>query len=154
MREYLLVCAIWLLAASTSINASAMTLAWSTDRQCFKEETVYFESGSTTVNDEAKRKVAEVANYLKLNAFAAVLIEGHCDHRGTVEHNRRLGDRRALALCREFIRLGVDPIRVDTVSYGKDRPADLGHDLSARRRNRRAEFVLLTPPGIRATPGD
>jgi peptidoglycan-associated lipoprotein len=146
MREYLLVCAICLLTVSTSSNSSALTLGWSTDRLCFKEQTVYFESGGTTLNDEAQRKVAEVTNYLKLNALAAVLIEGHCDHRGTVEHNRRLGDRRASVLRRELLRMGVDPNRVDTVSYGKDRPADLGHDSTARSKNRRAQFILLTPP--------
>jgi peptidoglycan-associated lipoprotein len=75
-----------------------------------------------------------------------MLIEGHCDHRGTLEHNRALGERRALALRQELIRLGVAPNRVDTVSYGEDRPTDPGHHAEARRKNRRAEFVSLTPP--------
>ena len=74
-------------------------------------------------------------------------IEGHCDERGTEEYNRALGERRALALREELARLGIDPGRVDTISYGKDRPVDTGRDESAHRKNRRGEFVVLTPPG-------
>ena len=95
---------------------------------------------------EAKRNVAEVAKYLKANPPTAVLIEGHCDDRGTQEHNRRLGERRAQALRKELIRAGVDPNWVDTVSYRKERPVAPGHDAEARRKNRCAEFVLRMPP--------
>jgi peptidoglycan-associated lipoprotein len=98
------------------------------------------------VDAEAKRKVAEVAKYLKANPSTAVLIEGHCDDRGTEEHNRWLGERRAQALRKELIRAGVDPDWVDTVSYGKERPVAPGYDAGARRKNRCGEFVLLTPP--------
>jgi peptidoglycan-associated lipoprotein len=76
-----------------------------------------------------------------------VEVDGHCDERGTEEYNRALGERRALALREELISLGVDPNRIDTVSYGKDRPAETGHDEAAWRKNRRGEFLLETPPG-------
>jgi len=60
-----------------------------------------------------------------------------------------LGERRALAVREELIRLGIDPKRVDTVSYGEDRPVDPGHDEAAWKLNRRADFILLTPPKAR-----
>ena len=93
-----------------------------------------------------KAKVAKVADYLKGNSADAVRIEGNCDERGTEEYNRSLGERRALALREELVRLGVDPTRADTVSYGEDRPVDPGHDESAYRKNRRGDFILLSPP--------
>jgi len=98
------------------------------------------------VKSSEKSKAAAVADYLKGNAAAAVKVEGHCDERGTEEYNRSLGERRALACREELIRLGIDANRVDTISYGEDRPADPGHDESAWKKNRRGEFVLLTPP--------
>ena len=57
-----------------------------------------------------------------------------------------LGERRALALREELVRLGVDPTRVDTISYGEDKPVDPGHDEAAWRKNRRGDFILLSPP--------
>ena len=83
---------------------------------------------------------------IAFNTADAVRVEGNCDERGTEEYNRALGERRALALREELVRLGVDPSRVDTVSYGEDKPVDPGHDESAWRKNRRGDFILLSPP--------
>ena len=91
--------------------------------------------------------MAAVADYLKANSAKAVRVEGNCDERGTEEYNRSLGERRALAVREELIRLGIDPTRVDTISYGKDRPADPGHDEAAWSKNRRDDFIVLTKPG-------
>ena len=93
-----------------------------------------------------KSKIQAVASYLQANPRNAVQVEGHCDERGTEEYNRALGERRALALREELVMLGVSPVRVDTVSYGEDRPADPGHTKEAWEKNRRGAFVLLTPP--------
>jgi len=112
-----------------------------------KADTVHFDYDSSVVKAGEKPKVEAVADYLKGNRSSAVKIEGHCDERGTEEYNRALGERRALALREELARLGIDPGRVDTISYGKDRPVDTGRDESAHRKNRRGEFVVLTPPG-------
>jgi peptidoglycan-associated lipoprotein len=142
MREHLLICTLLILSCCMASSGPC----WSKDRQCFAPQTVYFKPGGSTVDAEAKRKVAEVAKYLKANPSTAVLIEGHCDDRGTEEHNRWLGERRAQALRKELIRAGVDPDWVDTVSYGKERPVAPGYDAGARRKNRCGEFVLLTPP--------
>jgi peptidoglycan-associated lipoprotein len=120
---------------------------WNENTEVLKADTVHFDYDSSVVKAGEKPKVAAVADYLKGNRSSAVKIEGHCDERGTEEYNRALGERRALALREELARLGIDPGRVDTISYGKDRPVDTGRDESAHRKNRRGEFVVLTPPG-------
>ena len=119
---------------------------WNEDANMFKSDTVHFDYDSSAVKSGEKAKVAAVGDYLKGNASAAVKVEGHCDERGTAEYNRALGERRALALREALIRLGIDMNRVDTISYGEDRPVDPGHEESAWRKNRRGEFILLTPP--------
>ena len=119
---------------------------WPRDHEIFKSDTVHFDFDSSVVKGSEKSKVAAVAEYLKANQMTAVEIEGHCDERGTEEYNRSLGERRALALREQLVSLGIDAGRVDTVSYGKDKPADPGHDENAWRQNRRGEFALETPP--------
>ncbi len=119
---------------------------WLENAEMFKAETVHFDYDSSVVKSGEKGKVAKVADYLKSNTADAVRIEGNCDERGTEEYNRALGERRALALREELVRLGVDPTRADTVSYGEDKPVDPGHDESAWRKNRRGDFILLSPP--------
>jgi peptidoglycan-associated lipoprotein len=101
---------------------------------------------SSVLKASEKPKVAAVADYLKANSANAVRVEGNCDERGTEEYNRSLGERRALAVREELIRLGIDPTRADTISYGKDKPAVQGHDESAWKQNRRDDFIVLTPP--------
>jgi peptidoglycan-associated lipoprotein len=119
---------------------------WPENPDMFKSDTVYFDFDSSVVKPGEKSKLSAVADYLKSNAGDALKIEGHCDERGTEEYNRALGERRALALREELANLGVDATRVDTMSYGKDRPAEPGHDESAWSKNRRGVFILLTPP--------
>jgi peptidoglycan-associated lipoprotein len=119
---------------------------WIEQPAILEADTVYFDYDSSVIKPSEKSKVAAVADYLKANSANAVKIEGHCDERGTEEYNRALGERRALALREELVGLGVDSGRVDTISYGKDRPAETGHDDAAWRKNRRGVFVVLTPP--------
>jgi peptidoglycan-associated lipoprotein len=119
---------------------------WPRDREIFKADTVHFEYDSSVVKSGEKSKVIAVAIYLKANMADAVEIEGHCDERGTEEYNRSLGDRRALALREALAAQGVDAMRVDTISYGKDRPVDTGKSEAAHRKNRRGEFVLEKHP--------
>lgn len=116
------------------------------DAEIFKADTVHFDFDSSVVKAGEKSKVGAVADYLKANSMDAVEIDGHCDERGTEEYNRSLGERRALALREQLISLGIEPNKIDTVSFGKDRPADPGHDESAWKQNRRGEFILETPP--------
>ncbi len=115
------------------------------DRSVFAGDTVYFDFDRSSVKKGETAKVENVAGYLKSNRGNKVLIEGHCDERGTEEYNRSLGERRALALREYLIRLGVDADRIRTLSYGEDKPAVPGHDDAAWSKNRRGEFVLLKP---------
>jgi len=127
---------------SKGIESPDLRGNWPRDREIFKSDIVHFDYDSSAIKGEEKAKVAAVADYIKSHTMDALEIEGHCDVRGTEEYNRSLGERRALALREEFIRLGVEPSRIDTVSYGEDRPVDTGHDEAAYRKNRRGEFLL------------
>jgi peptidoglycan-associated lipoprotein len=127
-------------------NPADKHFGWKEDAQALKSDNVFFDFDSSVVKASEKPKVSSVADYLKANSAAAVRVEGNCDERGTEEYNRSLGERRALAVREELIRLGIDMTRVDTISYGKDRPADPGHDELAWKQNRRDDFIVLTPP--------
>ena len=115
------------------------------DRAALAGQTVHFDFDSSVVKASEKGNVEAVAAALKSDNAAKLLIEGHCDERGTEEYNRSLGERRALALREALATLGTDPMRVKTISYGEDKPADPGHDEAAWKKNRRGEFVLLHP---------
>jgi peptidoglycan-associated lipoprotein len=131
----------------TPSNSPDLHKGWLEDAQALKAETVYFDFDSSVIKASEKPKAAAVADYLKANKGKAVRVEGNCDERGTEEYNRSLGERRALALREELIRLGIGPTEVDTISYGKDKPTAQGHDESAWRQNRRDDFIVLTKPG-------
>jgi peptidoglycan-associated lipoprotein len=115
------------------------------DREKLAAYTVHFKFDSAVVQDSEQANVASVGQALASDQNAKLLIEGHCDERGTEEYNRSLGERRALALREALARDGVDPMRIRTISYGKDKPVDPGHDEAAWAKNRRGEFIYLTP---------
>ena len=119
---------------------------WLKDAEALKAQTVHFDYDSSTVKASEKSKLSAVADYLKANAEKAVEVDGHCDEKGTDEYNRSLGERRALSIREELVHLGVDANRVDTISFGRDRPVDTGHSDAAHARNRRGEFIVLTHP--------
>lgn len=112
------------------------------DRNTLAEQTVHFAYDSAAIRAGEEAKVLIVAEHMKSDPSALLLIEGNCDERGTEEYNRSLGERRALALREDLIGKGVDANRIQTRSYGKDKPADPGHDEAAWSKNRRGEFVL------------
>jgi peptidoglycan-associated lipoprotein len=103
---------------------------------------VYFDFDSARIRPSEEPKMEAVAAYLKSNP-GKLVVEGHCDERGTAEFNRALGERRALAAREELVKLGADGSRITTISYGKDRPADMGHDEAAWGKNRRCEFAVV-----------
>ena len=111
-----------------------------------KAETIYFDYDKSAIKTSEQSKLDDVANYMKSHAEAAVRVEGNCDERGTEEYNRALGEHRALAAREYLVRLGIDAGRVDTISYGEDKPADPGHNESAWSKNRRDDFTVLMPP--------
>jgi peptidoglycan-associated lipoprotein len=140
-------------AASPAENPSGIAqlddrghVGWAEDAKMFEADTVYFDFDSSAVKASEKSKIERVADYLKSNSGHALKVEGHCDERGTEEYNRSLGERRALAVREHLVRAGIAPERIDTISYGEDRPADVGHSESAWKKNRRGVCVLLTPP--------
>ena len=115
------------------------------DRAALAAYTAHFAFDSAVVKKSDKPNLQAVADALGRNSGVKLLIEGHCDERGTEEYNRSLGERRALALRKALGKIGVEPSRIRTISYGKDKPVDPGHDESAWAKNRRGEFVLLHP---------
>jgi peptidoglycan-associated lipoprotein len=118
------------------------------DRSALAAYTVHFKFDDATVQDSEQGNVSSVATALTGDPSAKLLIEGNCDERGTEEYNRALGERRALALREALAKLNIDPERIRTISYGKDKPVDPGHSESAFAKNRRGDFVLCHPkPG-------
>lgn len=116
------------------------------DREKYRQQTVYFDFDRSTVKPSEASKVQEIANRFRTeDAGTDLLIEGHCDERGTEGYNQALGERRALAVREMLVALGVPADRIHTVSFGKDRPADPGHAESAYSKNRRGEFILVLP---------
>jgi peptidoglycan-associated lipoprotein len=133
-------------AAGTGIGADTSSVGAAGDAGTIASElqTVYFAFDSYSLTSEAREALKNNANWLKSNSSARIQIEGHCDERGTVEYNMALGDRRANATKGFLSKLGVERGRMETISYGKERPSDTGHDETAWARNRRATFVILT----------
>ena len=131
--------------SSTGIMAAPRPGDGIPDREVLKMQTVYFDLDSSVLKPSEVGKVDAVAAYLSQNLSHAVIIEGHCDERGTEEYNRALGERRAQSVREALVRSGAPADRVHTLSMGEDVPAIDGHNEAAWGRNRRGEFVALLP---------
>jgi peptidoglycan-associated lipoprotein len=103
---------------------------------------VFFDLDSYALRDDAKVALDRAAKLLRDKADVSVTLEGHCDERGTVEYNQALGEKRANAARDYLVNAGVPAARLQSISYGKERPFAEGHDESAWAQNRRAHFVL------------
>ena len=106
---------------------------------------VYFDFNKYTITSASKTKLEKIATALKDKPAWKILVEGHCDERGTNEYNMGLGEQRALATKRYLVSLGVSETRFQTVSYGEERPVDPGHTEAAWTKNRRSEFRVDVP---------
>lgn len=104
---------------------------------------VYFGFDSYEVSAEALGTLQAQAGWLARNPQVRVLIAGNCDERGTREYNLALGARRANAVRDALVRFGVSPARLQTISYGKERPIDAGAGEDAWARNRNGHTVVL-----------
>jgi peptidoglycan-associated lipoprotein len=104
---------------------------------------VLFDYDSAQIVDSERGKVEAVAALLTQNTAMTVVLEGHCDERGSNEYNLTLGERRALAVRAFLMGLGVDTARIQTRSFGEERPKNPGHDEAAWAENRRVEFVTV-----------
>ena len=105
-------------------------------------EPALFDFDSYTLRQDARQALDHDAKLLRDNPDAQVVIEGHCDERGTAEYNQALGEKRAQAARDYLAAAGISASRFEVVSYGKERPFDPGHDESAWQKNRRAHVVL------------
>ena len=103
---------------------------------------VRFDFDKSEVKEDGRKTCQTVAAFMKKNPGAKLLIEGHCDERGTSEYNLALGERRATAVMTYLVSLGVPKTALSTVSFGEEKPLDPGHDEGAWAKNRRAHFVL------------
>lgn len=102
---------------------------------------VYFEFDSFTVSDKYKPIVEAHAKYLAANRNARVTLQGHADERGSREYNIALGQKRSDAVKRTVTLLGVQETIVETVSFGKEKPKNMGHDEAAWAENRRVDII-------------
>ncbi len=105
------------------------------------DRTFYFDYDRATISPSDLAVLEIHAQLLNRNANKSVVIEGHCDERGTREYNLALGERRSDAVMRFLTTAGVSSRQIETVSYGEERPEDPGHDEAAWQRNRRAVLV-------------
>ena len=104
---------------------------------------VFYDYNKYDIREDQIPALQNNARVLKQNATVSVLIEGHCDERGTDEYNLALGERRAGAAKDFLVSLGIPENRLSTISYGESRPFAQGHDEEAWSQNRRAQFVAV-----------
>ena len=109
--------------------------------QLLSTNKVYFEFDSAVVDQESRRVVEAHSQFLIENPDVNVVLEGHADERGTREYNLALGERRANAVAEIMVAYGVSAGRIQTVSYGEERPAALGSGESAWQLNRRVVIL-------------
>jgi peptidoglycan-associated lipoprotein len=103
---------------------------------------INFDFDKYNIRSEDGKILSDHAAFLLKNKNVQIVIEGNCDERGTVKYNLALGDRRAKEAKKYLVKSGVDSKRIKTISYGKERPLDPGHDEDAWAKNRNDHFVL------------
>jgi peptidoglycan-associated lipoprotein len=104
---------------------------------------VLFDYDRYVIRDDAKPVLEGNAGWLRRFSSAKVLIEGHCDERGTEEYNLALGEKRAKSTYDYLVSLGISPERIKIISYGKSQPLDSGHTEMSWQKNRRAQFLVI-----------
>ena len=104
---------------------------------------LFFDTDRYDLKLEARDTLAANAVWLQDYPSVRILVEGHCDERNTREYNLALGERRANAARNYLVNLGVPPSRIQTITYGEERPFALGHSEAAWLLNRRAHFVIV-----------
>jgi peptidoglycan-associated lipoprotein len=107
-----------------------------------KLPTIYFSYDKFLLGAREKNILDQVATYMKKNKALGIIVEGYCDERGSEEYNRALGERRALAVHDYLITIGIPSGRIQTQSYGEERPAVKGTGEAIFAKNRRAELIL------------
>jgi peptidoglycan-associated lipoprotein len=105
-------------------------------------KTVYFDFNSSQITGDSRERLESNAKLLGMVEAITVQIAGHADERGSVQYNLALGQKRANSVRDLLIALGVDGSRISTVSYGKERPLEFGHDETSWGKNRRGSFIV------------
>ena len=108
----------------------------------FITENIYFSFDSSLLSDQAQQILNSKADYLRINSGVTVTVEGHCDERGTDAYNIVLGERRAESVKNFLVDLGISANRLNTISYGEERPIAMGQDEASWAKNRRAQFMV------------
>lgn len=103
---------------------------------------INFDFDSSTIGPDAREILNANADFLSKNKVSAIVVEGHCDERGTAEYNMALGQRRAQETKKYLVNLGINESKINTISYGAERPLDTGNNEEAWAKNRRAHFVV------------
>jgi len=106
-------------------------------------ESIYFDFDSYILTSISREVLTRNAAAMKKNSSISVQVAGHCDERGSDEYNLALGEKRAKAAMNYMSTLGVPASRLSIISYGKEKPADPGHDDAAWTKNRRDEFTII-----------
>ena len=106
-------------------------------------EPIYFDFDKSFVRPEYRPALTGKAEFLKDSPNVHIRIEGNCDERGTNEYNLALGERRAESAKKFLISLGISPDRIETISYGEERPLAVGHSEDSWVQNRRNDFVIM-----------
>lgn len=104
---------------------------------------VYFDFDRSNIRDDQQNRAVSNGGFMKDNASVRLRIEGNCDERGTSEYNLALGERRAMSAKKFLLDMGVAADRMDTISYGEERPLSFGRDDLSWSLNRRADFVVI-----------
>jgi len=104
---------------------------------------IHFDFDKYFIREDAKPGLETNAAWLKKFNTVKILIEGHCDERGTEEYNLALGEKRAKSTFDYLVSLGISQDRIKTISYGKSQPLDLEHNEIAWQKNRRAQFTII-----------
>ena len=132
---------------TTSTAPSAIKPGSAEDFRVNVGDTVLFDTDQHSVRADAQGILQKQAAWLKQYPSVRLMVEGHADERGTREYNLALGDRRAYAVKEFLVSLGVDPARLQTKSYGKERPVCAESDDSCWQQNRRGYSVISTGAG-------
>ncbi len=104
---------------------------------------IHFDFDKYFIREDAKPGLESNTAWLKKFTTVKILIEGHCDERGTEEYNLALGEKRAKSTFDYLVSLGISQDRIKTISYGKSQPLDLGHNEISWQKNRRAQFTII-----------
>ena len=131
--------------ARAKAEAEAKARAEAEAREARTFDNAYFDYDKYSIRDDQKSTLAKNVDKANAHPEFKVTIEGHCDERGTIEYNMALGQKRADSVKKFLAKAGVDDGRLTTVSYGKERPVDPGHDESAWSKNRRCELKVTEP---------